>query len=84
MMKISKIDLCLLTSIFFLIATNISLVFANHESQIPEPEVQFFIKNILPACKFYDNVGIKPITADCSEWYMTHNGNELVIQYMLK
>jgi hypothetical protein len=86
MINISKIHLCLLASIFFLVATNSSLVFADHESNIQDPnnDIQFFIKNVLPACEFYDQVGLKPITADCSEWYQTHDGNMLVIKYIMK
>jgi hypothetical protein len=78
---INKLGMFLITSIFFL---NIGLVMADHEKTIPYPETQFYLENISPACKFYDNIGLKPIDADCSQWYMTHEGNKLTLEYMLK
>lgn len=74
------INKLLITSIFFLALGNLFLAFA----EIPYPDTQFFLKNILPACKFYDSIGLKPIDADCSQWYMTEEGYKLTVDYMLK
>ena len=78
MIKVTNLDIYLLTACFFLLAANISLVFAD----VPKPSVKFFLDSVLPACKFYDEIGQKPLDADCSEWYMS-DGYDLVVQYMV-
>lgn len=81
MIKVTNLDIYLIISCFFLLAANLSLVFAI-EQKVPKPDVDFFLESVLPACEFYDAIGQKPLTADCSEWYMT-DGYDLVVQYMI-
>lgn len=91
MSKINKlvktVDILYITTIFFLLFANVILyASADHEASIPDPndDIDFFISKIMPACDFYKSIGLKPIGANCSEWYQTHEGHLLVVEYMMK
>lgn len=68
-----------------LLLANFSLVMADHEASIPDPnnDIMYFVANIMPACDFYKNMGVKKPGVDCSEWFQTHEGNLLIMEYLM-